>query len=65
MATKFFCDRCNFFTDDNHLIAPVNIPIWNQYTNHNLEKLPNKSYDLCERCIKALGEFMKPLPTQG
>lgn len=62
MATKFFCDRCDFVTTDTDEIFSLNYPVWTQYSNSDLEKLPKKSIDICAACIKSLNEWIKLLP---
>jgi len=59
MATKFSCDRCDSIWENSEDIGTVSIPV-NQVAV-SIENWPRKNFDLCNRCLRVLNDFMKPL----
>lgn len=61
MATKYVCDKCdNEFAGKTDNISSVNIPVYSQLSDP--PDWPIKCYDLCNRCMRKLSEFLKPDP---
>lgn len=63
MATKYFCDRCIYSSDSRNEVFAVQIPILRGgYSTKEVEKL---SKDLCQTCMAALEDFVKPLTKES
>jgi hypothetical protein len=63
MATKYFCDRCDrSFDSKSDSLATISVPNVPPYNRMDLSDISSRSYDLCEQCLRAINEALKPLP---
>lgn len=66
MATKYFCDRCDFKTEKVEDIFHFNYPVLtDRFYGHDLSDIITKKVDICLSCIRQLNDWVKPLPKEG
>lgn len=66
MAHKYVCDKCHAEFSNPHDINEVGIPFARgNYEHLDRGKSDEMHKDLCDRCLRALHEYLKPDPKQS